>query len=133
MLFAYLHGGFIDWLRLRKGDLEVVVSPIVVAETALWYLYCRLTVEDLKSELEELGAEAPPIGFMEALEVASKAYMSRSKLPFRHHARDYMIGLQAVISKADIVTYNKKDFQWVRDLRVLTPEEVVEEWLRIKS
>ncbi len=124
---------FIDWLRLRRGDLEILLSPIVVAETALWYLYSGLTASDFEEELGKLGGKVLPINLGDALESASLAYENRRRLPFRHHARDYIIGVQAMKSGSDIITYNKGHFEWVNGVRVLTPEEAVAEWLKSRE
>ena len=117
---------FLAWLRLNSRRVNIYVSPVVYAETALWYIYSGLSVEDLEEDLKVLGAEVPPISREAARMAAEAAYDNRRRLPFRHHARDYIVGAQAVLLEADIITHNKRHFEWVERVRVLTPWELVD-------
>ncbi len=117
---------FISWLRVNLERFRIYISPIVHAETALWYLYIGLDLEDLTSDLRALRVEIPPITREITEVVAGKAFTNRRALPFRHHARDYLIGVQAEHLGARIVTRNKKHFRWV-NVPVLTPEELVKQ------
>ncbi len=122
---VFAERSFLAWLRLKRGHFEVYVSPIVYAETALWYMYVGIGVEALERDLEALGAEVPPITREAAKLAAEAAYANRRLLPFRHHARDYIIGAQAALLGADVVTLNKKHFSWLKRVKALTPWELV--------
>ncbi|MDK2383791.1 MAG: hypothetical protein QI199_03130 [Candidatus Korarchaeota archaeon] len=115
---------FLSWLRVNLERFRIYISPIVHAETALWYLYIGLDLEDLTSDLRALRAEIPPITREITEKVAERAFTNRRALPFRHHARDYLIGAQAEHLGTWIVTYNKRHFAWV-NVPVLTPEELI--------
>lgn len=127
---AFGERSFLAWLRINLKHFNIFVSPIVYAETALWYLYSGLSIEDLEDDLLALKAEVPPIT-KEIMKIAAKkAYINRRHLPFRHHARDYVIGAQAIALHASIVTSNKKHFEWVSEINVFSPEEFVERTLK---
>ena len=64
---------------------------------------------------EEIGKETAMI---------AKKY--NNQLPFKHHARDYIIGATAIKTNASaLITYNKAHFHWLNEnnIDVLTPEE----------
>lgn len=128
---VFRNRGFLDWLRLRSKDFEVLVSPIVYAETALWYTYVGLGVKGLDKDLEGVGGEIIEIGKKEGKLVAEMAYKYRKETPFRHHARDYLIGVQAITSNSSVVTQNRDHFSWLEKegIKVFSPEELVKEWL----
>ncbi|HDM92000.1 MAG TPA: hypothetical protein ENG69_01235 [Candidatus Korarchaeota archaeon] len=117
---------FLAWLRLNSDRFSVYISPVVYAETALWYIYSGLGAEDLEEDLKALKAEVPPISREAARLAAETAYANRRRLPFRHHARDYIIGAQAVLLRANIITHNRGHFEWVKEVRVMTPWEFVD-------
>ncbi len=123
---AFRERSFLAWLRLNSERISVYVSPLVYAETALWYIYSGLSAEDLEEDLKALRAEVPSISREAARMAAEAAYDNRRRLPFRHHARDYIVGAQAVLLKADIITHNRGHFGWVKGVRVLTPWEFVD-------
>ncbi len=131
MLDSMIFGerSFLAWLRINTKQFRVFISPIVYAETALWYLYSGLGTEDLKADLLALNAEVPPITEEVAKIVAERAYINRKNLPFRHHARDYVIGAQAVLLETSIITRNKRHFNWINEVDVFSPEELVEKML----
>lgn len=126
---------FLDWLRLRSEGFEVLISPIVYAETALWYIYMGLGIEGLEKDLEKIGGMIIGIGKREAEFLAKMAYKHRKEVPFRHHARDYLIGVQAIITNSSVVTENKTHFSWIEKegFKVFSPEELVKEWLVTKK
>ncbi len=126
---AFGDRSFLAWLRINLKHFSIFVSPIVYAETALWYLYSGLSIEDLEDDLLALKAEVPPITKEVVKIAARRAYINRKHLPFRHHARDYVIGAQAIVLHASIVTSNKKHFEWVNEIDIFSPEEFVERTL----
>ncbi|KKK65194.1 hypothetical protein LCGC14_2976610, partial [marine sediment metagenome] len=48
-----------------------------------------------------------------------------STLPFKHHARDFIIGTQALLTQNILITYNIKHFTWMGKDHYLTPDELV--------
>jgi len=132
---VFKNRAFLDWLRLRSEDFEVLISPIVYAETALWYIYMGLGIDGLEKDLEKIGGKIVGISKREAELVAKMAYKHRKEVIFRHHARDYLIGVQAMITNSIVVTENKTHFSWIEKegFRVLSPEGLVKEWLSTKK
>ena len=112
---------FLEWLR--HSSLEPVTSSVVYME--LLYRYARRkSLEEAKSKLtaifNSLGIEV--MGFdWECAELAVKSAIGR--WDFSKSARDYMIGSLALKLSVPLVTYNRKDFDWLPE--VLTPEETM--------
>jgi len=52
-----------------------------------------------------------------------------NEFPFRHHARDYVIGATAMMEKATLITQNTQHFGWLtkEGITVRTPEDFVAE------
>ncbi len=89
------------------------MSIIAYVETLLWYKSLGLTKTDFDEELANIGVLV--IGLSETLADAttSRAINYRKSFPFKHHARDYIIGTTALENKALLITYNLDDFRWV--------------------
>ncbi|WP_297550370.1 PIN domain-containing protein [Thermococcus sp.] len=112
---------FLEWLM--RSSLEPVTSSVVYME--LLYRYARRKgLEEVKSKLaavfDSLGIEVLEFDW-ECAELAVKSAIGR--WDFSKNARDYMIGALALKLGAPLVTYNRKDFDWLPD--VLTPEETM--------
>lgn len=43
----------------------------------------------------------------------ANALRYRKSFPFKHQARDYVIGTSALENEATLITYNPDDFSWV--------------------
>jgi predicted nucleic acid-binding protein len=43
----------------------------------------------------------------------ANALRCRKRFPFKHQARDYVIGTSALENEATLITYNPDDFSWV--------------------
>ena len=117
---------FLEWLR-HTEKFEIHISVIVYVETLLWYLKIGLKDNDFKDDLKKLKVEVADLNESLASLVAKNAKKYSKKFPFRHHARDYVIGTTAQLKKATLITYNLNHFEWLRDLRinVMSPEEFI--------
>ena len=65
--------------------------------------------------------------------VARFAKKYSKQLPFKHHARDYLIGSTAIsLGATYFITYNKSHFNWISNegIEILTPEEFVEKFYK---
>ena len=62
-------------------------------------------------------------------EVVKRAYDERTTLPFKHHFRDFLIGVECEKILINLISYNKNHFIWLRDLRCYTPEEYLNDKL----
>ena len=59
--------------------------------------------------------------------IINRIYSNKQNLPFKHHIRDYLIGMQSEKEKREIITYNVSHFQWLNGVGVKTPEEFIKE------
>ncbi|HEW94024.1 MAG TPA: PIN domain-containing protein [Thermoprotei archaeon] len=121
---------FLDWLR-HVGEFKIHISIIVYIETLLWYYRIGLSEEDYNDDLDKLGVEVVDLDRRIASLTVENILKYGSKLPFKHHARDYIIGSTAQFMKSTLITYNLSHFQWLTDLKinVMTPEELILEYM----
>ena len=126
---VFKNRGFLAWLSLNKEKFDTHISVIVYVETALWYLHIGLSISDLDRELNKMNIKVVDFTQNIAKKVAQFAKKYSKQLPFKHHARDYLIGTTAINSGVThFITYNKSHFNWVSNegIKTLTPEELVE-------
>jgi predicted nucleic acid-binding protein len=116
---------FINWLTLNQAVLSTGLSVIVFLETVFWYLTRDLSVEDFQLDLQDLNAVVTPLDSSLAQLTAETA--KTSLLPFRHHARDFVIGTSAVHRAAILLTYNLQHFTWMPSGTVTFPEQFLED------
>ena len=114
----------INWLSINKEDISVDLSVIVYLETLFWYLTKSLSLEDFELDLKEIQATVTPFNPKLAQDAAKRAI--KSILPFKHHARDFIIGTSAIQREAILLTYNISHFLWMPKGTVTTPEKFVE-------
>ena len=112
---------FCDWLK----DSDYLAYTPAIAYTELLYHYLkkkgRNGREFVDAFLDALKVQVVPFD-RECAKIASQAAIG--KWDFRTKARDYMIGSLAVKLGCPMVTFNVKDFEWVKD--VYTPDEFLE-------
>jgi predicted nucleic acid-binding protein len=105
---------FLEWLRYaNKHQLEI--SIIAYVETLLWYRSRGLERTDFDEELEKLGICVTELSQDLADKTTANALKHRKAFPFKHHARDYVIGTSALENTATLITYNLDDFKWVTE------------------
>lgn len=114
---------FLAWLR-KRTDIEASLPIIAYVE-----IYLRSVRRGLVKELEivifGINASITPLERTigeRAVEEAAK----NPKLPFRHHARDFLIGATALQQEGILVTQNKRHFKWM-GYSVRSPEEIMHE------
>lgn len=102
---------------------------IVYAETLLWYKKLGLKRKQLEAELRKLKASIKNLNEEIADRATDVALKHRNEFPFRHHARDYVIGVTALMERATLITHNTQHFVWLtkEGIAVRTPEEFVAE------
>jgi len=122
---------FLEWLRYTHRH-QLQISIIVYAETLLWYRSRGLKRADLDGELDNLGIAVTGLSQDLADKTTTNALVHRS-FPFKHRARDYVIGTSALENNAALITYNTDDFRWVADEggTVHTPESFLA--MQVKS
>ncbi len=114
---------FIDWLQLSKDKLDVFLSVISTLETFHWYNVRGISEELFKKDIEALGAEINDLTYQNIFHISKNA--KYSALPFRHHARDFIIGTHAQVHKSKLITFNKTHFTWLGEENILSPDELV--------
>ena len=114
---------FLGWLRYTNKH-QLQISIIAYVETLLWYKSRGLKKTDFDEELENLGIDVTELSQDLADKTTANALKHRKTSPFKHHARDYVIGTSALECKATLITYNLDDFEWVTEEggTVHTPE-----------
>ncbi|MFQ6126018.1 MAG: hypothetical protein ACE5R6_15635 [Candidatus Heimdallarchaeota archaeon] len=117
---------FINWLILNKEAVSAGLSVIVYLETLFWYLTKSLSVADFELDLRTIRAVITPLDPPLAQITAETA--KNSLLPFRHHARDFIIGSSALKRKAILLSYNSKNFTWMPEDTVTSPESFLDKY-----
>ena len=105
---------FLEWLRYTNKH-DVQVSILAYVETLLWYKVLGLNRKDFDEELASLGVSITELSQNLADKTTANALKHRKAFPFKHHARDYIIGTSALESKATLITYNLDDYRWIEE------------------
>jgi len=95
----------------------------------LWYKKLGLTRRQLDTELRKLKASIKGLNEDLADGATNAALRHGKEFPFRYHARDYIIGVTALMEKATLITHNTQHFDWLtkEGVAVKTPENFVSE------
>lgn len=109
---------FCKWLL--NTDEEKYLPAFAYMEYLYHNLKRRNTESMVNTYLKQMNVTIIPFGKDEALEAAKR---SISNWDFSENARDYAIGATAIKLNAKLVTYNLKDFKWIKNVN--TPEEVM--------
>ncbi len=121
---VFHHKDFLIWLK-RRTDIDVNVPIIAYVE-----IYLRSVRRSLTRELEIvlLGIRASINPLEKTIgERAVGEAIKNPKLPFKYHARDFLIGATVLQQGAILVTQNKKHFKWMKEF-VRSPDELMREW-----
>ncbi|MHA1971731.1 MAG: type II toxin-antitoxin system VapC family toxin [Candidatus Hodarchaeales archaeon] len=122
---VFRNQSFINWTIKNKDIIEVNISVITYFETLFFYLTRSLTIDDFNNDLQDLSASVYSLDKALANKVVKKAI--KCTLPFKHHARDFIIGTTALERGAVLLTYNVKRFKsWMPKASVFTPEDFLE-------
>jgi predicted nucleic acid-binding protein len=114
---------FIDWLQERKELFEISLSIICALETYHWYNIRGISHYLFERDLEALNAIVQDLTLTQIYEISANA--KRATLPFKHHARDFIIGTQTILSQSTLITFNLRHFDWLEEEKVLSPDELV--------
>ncbi len=114
---------FIDWLQTKKEKLTVNLSVISALETYHWYTIRGISEELFKKDMQALGAVINELAYSAIFSISKNA--KKSVLPVRHHARDFIIGTQALKMKSKLVTFNTNHFEWLGEENLISPDELV--------
>lgn len=83
----------------------------------------------METELRKLKASIKNLNEEIADKATDSALKYGNEFPFRHHARNYVIGATALMEKATLITHNTQRFSWLakEGIAVRTPEDFVAE------
>jgi hypothetical protein len=112
---------FCNWLR-QHDEVEKVLPCIAYMELMYHYLKRGKTENFTNKFLEVRGVIIAPLDIKTASVAAQTA---TKRWDFKEKARDYTIGATALVHRAKLITYNKKDFGWLPKNDVLSPDELL--------
>jgi len=113
---------FCKWLR-DHIDVEKMIPCIAYMELVYHHLKRGRREDYIDAFLQIHGIRVVPLN----AEIAkASACPAIGRWDFKEKARDYTIGATAMTCEARLVTYNKRDFEWLPQDRVLSPEELME-------
>ena len=113
---------FCNWLRGRV-DIEKMIPCIAYMELVYHHLKRGRTEDYTDAFLSLHGIGVVPLDAMIA-KISARSAIGR--WDFKEKARDYTIGATAIVCEAKLVTYNKRDFEWLPQDRVVSPEKLME-------
>ena len=116
---------FINWLQSDRSVHETHICPIIVyLETRLWYDMRGLTEADYREDLIKLKTQV--VLFSKPHTETVIALTRQSHLPFRQHARDFMIGAIVLAEESVLITQNTRHFVWLPEHQLTTPQEFLQ-------
>lgn len=113
---------FLEWLQVNSKTFSIHLSFMVALETLYWYKLRGLNKDHFDYDLSKLEAQIHDLTSSELDSISDNAITS--KIKFRHHARDIIIGSQAQYNECTLITNNAKDFQWMKE-EIMSPDELV--------
>lgn len=116
---------FIDYLIFHKEQLNIGLPIIVQLEVAYFYKIKGFSWNVFKSEMKKFNAVFMGWKVASVNEVTVRIFNNRDNLPFKHHFRDYLIGIQSEKAHRNLITYNVSHFEWLDEIWVKTPEDFV--------
>ena len=119
---------FIDYLIFHKNQLDIALPIIVHLEVAYYYKIKGFTWEVFQKEMQKFNCIFLDWNVADVSVIINRIYANKNNLPFKHHIRDYLIGIQSEKEKREIITYNVSHFQWIKNVKVKTPEVFISEF-----
>jgi len=114
---------FINWLMSDKAPHYQHLFPLIAyIEVLIWYEMNSLTKRDLDDDLLQLKTKIATFQIEDVDDLLANVRASPD-FPFKHHARDFLIGTLSKKSASLLITYNKRHFAWLPPALVMTPEE----------
>lgn len=113
--------GFLRWILSRPG-VEVLLPCMAYLEFLYHHLKKGSEAAQVDAFLELHGIKVVSMNASVARRAAQAAF---GRWDFRKKASDYTIGATALCESAVLVTCNKRDFEWLGEEGVCSPEEVM--------
>ncbi len=114
---------FIEWLILNTPEITVYMSIITTLETYYWYVIRGLSKSEFQEDISALHAQIVPFVSDHICPISTNA--KNSRLRFKHHARDFIIGTHAQLKESILITHNLKHFPWINADHMMTPDDFV--------
>ncbi len=115
--------GFINLLREVKTRYKFVLPTIVTLEVGFYFRVKGINWEDFLGEIQKFGGVCLEWGSIVIQDVIKTAASNKIALPFRTHFRDFLIGSQCEKVQANLITENKRHFEWCKTITLLSPSE----------
>ncbi|MCF2138513.1 MAG: hypothetical protein K9W44_00490 [Candidatus Lokiarchaeota archaeon] len=122
---------FIDYLIFHKDRLNIGLPIIVQVEVAYFYKIKGFSWEIFKKEMKKFDAVFMDWKIANVDEIITRIFNNKQNLSFKHHFRDYLIGLQSEKANRNLITYNTSHFNWLNKVEVKTPEDFVKDLEKI--
>ena len=114
---------FINWLMSDQAPHQQHLFPLIAyIEVLIWYEMNGLARSDLDDDLMRLKTKITSLNVDDVNDLLSNVRAS-PEFPFKHHARDFLIGTLSKKNTSILITYNKRHFGWLSPKLVLSPEE----------
>ena len=107
--------------------MDIGLPIIVQLEVAYYYKIKGFTWEIFQTEMQKFNGVFLDWKVANVEVIINRIYANKQNLPFKHHIRDYLIGMQSEKENRRIITYNVSHFQWIKNIGVITPEELIKE------
>jgi predicted nucleic acid-binding protein len=121
----FTNKNFLNFLLWKKDIIAVHILPIVFLEVGYYFMGKDMGWDIFLKYLNRYNSVILGWDDLDNATILRKALAQKQELPFRYHFRDFLIGSQCISKNLDLVTNNIKHFQWVDNIRVFTPEELV--------
>ena len=99
---------FIDWLQVNRDRFATSISIIVLLETLHWYKLKGLNNSEFNKDLSKFNPVYQELSISDIDSITDDAI--NSKLKFKHHAREIIIGSHALKKDSTLITLNVKHF-----------------------
>ena len=120
---------FINYLTLKKSEINIFIPTIVQLEVGYYYIGRGISWEAFKKDIQKFSGIFLQWNNDIIPKVIKRAYDERINLPFRHHFRDFVIGVECEKISINLISYNKNHFTWLKGIKCYTPEEYLYEKL----
>lgn len=120
----------IPFLVEFRDRFRVVIPAIIYAERGYSFLLNGEKYERFNEEIGAYHGEVLPLTPGEMVQAIRQAHAHRRRMPFRDHARDYLIAGQCQGRVDVLITYNVRHFEGLglAPTRVVTPEAFLREF-----
>ena len=117
----------VPFLVQHKARFRILVPAVIYMERLYSFLLKGDDGSTYKEEMSAYDGHVVNVSPEHLHATATIAFACRRSLPFRDHARDYMIAGQCQGNVDVLVTYNKKHFEAMHlsGTTLLTPEEFI--------